>query len=252
MDPRLSPSPQNRNPRAMADIQPVAPGRQAPLLNPFTGMSHAPAAPAKAAPAPEKPMAAPSPVQPAALPPAAPANSFKTEVVASIPVAQPGKVATAPAQMAVSSHRANNDDELDKILEAVNNRVKSPITQPVPKEKKATLLAQKVKGHGGKLKTKVGASRPVGAVVATVLVALMLAATAVFAYRQGASSQVGASVPKVGTSSSASASIQEAGNLLVKPSDLDDYSRSLQTKIDGLNDSQDFNQQPLTDQMLGL
>jgi hypothetical protein len=98
----------------------------------------------------------------------------------------------------------------------------------------------------------VGSRKPIGAIIATVFIAAMLSVTAIFAYRQGAISRVGASNAKVGTASSASSSISDAGNLLVRPSDLDDYSQSLQTKISNLNDSQDFSQQPLSDQMLGL
>lgn len=252
MDPRLTPQPVNRNPRMVRDIN--SPVTQSLPRNPFTGLAHPPAAKAVSSPPPAPPVA--SPVQPAAAPASPPpasaaVNPFKAEVVASIPVAQQGQP-VSPASPVSLPPTDNKDDELDKILEAVNNRVKAPATPAPAKPKPTAAIAQKVRAGGGLVKQKVGTSKPVGAIVATLMVAVMLAATAVVAYRQGAHNQVGASTAKVGTTSSASSSIQEAGNLLVRPSDLDDYSQSLQTKIDGLNDSQDFSQQPLTDKMLGL
>jgi len=247
MDPRLTPPPANRNPRVVQDVKTTL-NRSGPPPNPFTGMTHTTPAPVPKPATPTFPAARATSASPSSDAP----KSFRPEVVASIPVATPGKAASPAVPVPVNKpHDDNQDDDLDKILEAVNNRVKAPVPATA-KTKVPGAIAQKVKAGGGKVKDKVGTSKPLGALVATVLVALMLAATAVFAYRQGATTKVGASVPKVGTTSSASNSIQDAGNLLVRPSDLDDFSQTLQTKIDGLNDSQDFTQQPLSDQMLGL
>lgn len=220
------------------DIHPAQPRP----VNPFTGLTHSAARPATPAPQPR-------PVMPAAAPAAGPPIPVAPQVVASIPVAQPGQMAASVPPPAASGP-TGQDDDLDRILEAVNNRVKAPA--PAPTNKVPGKIIKKAVAGPAKLKSKVGVKKPVGAIAATLAVAVLLAATAVMAYRQGATSQVGAAVAKVGTTSGASNSIQDAGNLLVRPSDLDDYSQSLQTKINNLNDSQDFDQKPLSDQMLGI
>jgi hypothetical protein len=251
MEQRQSPAPLNRNPRVGADIKPAIGTK--PLVNPFTGMAAAAHVAKASSPSPAKAghVSAPAPTAAQPSSSSAPPASVAAQIVAPIPVALPGQGADAstPTRLAGA---AQKQDDLDRILEAVNSRVGAPSAPVQAKAKAPAALAKKAAAGGGKLKNKLGAKKPVGAILATLAVAIMLSITAVFAYRQGAGSRVGASSPKVGTSSSASSSISEAGNLLVRPSDLDDYSQSLQTKINGLNDSQDFNQQPLSDQMLGL
>jgi hypothetical protein len=257
MDPRLKSIP-NPVTRSTPVIQPRSPAARP--VNPFVGASvtasTAPHPIAQAAPTPH-PIARPASAPPdkAATPPTPPQppKPFSAEVIADIPVASPGQAQPstpyAGVNRQVPSQPAKPEDDLDKILEAVNSRVKAPVAVAPPKPKhqwlkKLTALK--------KSKAKAEGRRPIGAIAATVTVALLLAATAVLAYHQGANHTGGASIPKVGTTSAAQNSISEAGNLLVRPSDLDDFSQAMQTKINNLNDSQDFSQAPLTDQMLGL
>lgn len=200
-----------------------------------------------------------TPQQPHATTPPANAVSqpMTPQIVASFPVKlqagisgqpQPAMAAAPPSQAPGSNTQP--EDDLDKILEAVNNRVKSPT--PTAESKK--------KSFGKKLLPKTGKStdttkqrRPIGLVIIVLIVAMMLCATAIFAYRDGnrtatATTQAG----KVGTSYTASSAIQEAGGALVNPADLDDYAQTLQTKLNSLNDSQDFDSGSLSDQLLGL
>jgi hypothetical protein len=231
MDPRLSPSLSPHRPNMVQDVKPP-----------------------QAAVPPANTVPATPPVAPL---PQAPPASF--EVVGSIPMAQPGKVAASPPTFATPppvlpsdnpQTRTEPEDDLDKILQAVNNRVQVPM-KPQPKAKKEIL--SKVAAKAAKAKGLSKNSKPVGAMIAVVVVALTLCALAVYAYHQGAKSTTLASqAGKVGTSSAAAASIQAAGGTLVRPSDLDDYSQTLSSQLNSLNDSQDFSATPLSDAVLGL
>jgi hypothetical protein len=201
------------------------------------------------------PPKASSPPRPSAIPP-----PMQTEIVESIPVRQQGQpVSAAPGQppgsplptMQMPSYGADpkdNEDELDSILQAVNNRVKTPPAGPA---KQPSKLAAKLKPGGERIKGHIKSSKPIGAIAMALSMAILLSAAAVFAYRQ-AGSHLSNQPGKVGTTSTASSTIQEAGGTLVRPSDLDDFSQALQTKLNSLNDSQDFNSNSLTDQTLGL
>lgn len=220
------------------------------------------------APAPQPSSQPHSPIQtPPTLPvaaarvPATAANSVEQpmvpQVVAAFPVKQPEAVAdqahsAAPTLAAAPQldHSAQPEDDLDKILQAVNNRVKAP---EKPAESKKKELGNKLSAKAGKFKNKTRGTKPLAPVAVVLIIVLMLSATAIFAYREGnrtatAAKQAG----KVGTSYTASSAIQEAGGTLVNPADLDDYAQTLQTKLNALNDNQDFSSSNLSDQVLGL
>lgn len=140
-------------------------------------------------------------------------------------------------------------DELDRILQAVNNRVQAP-TQPAPRKSKQ--LAAKLAAKAPKPKLP-GTSKPVGAILAAVLVFVILSACAVIAYRgSGKSAALSGKNGTVGTSYQSASSIQTAGGTLVRPADLDNYSQDLQTKLNDLNDSGDFDPNSLSSAVLGL
>ena len=255
LSPRLTPRPQHAavpaphsTPR-VATPQPVRQSlysSQPAPAHPPTYPTHAPAAHASTthAPAATQPNSVEQPMVP--------------QIVAAFPVKQQDIAATQSQALTPAATPAapspnpiaQSEDDLDKILQAVNNRVKTP--QKVPESKKKE-LGKKILSKTGKIKGKTKSSKPVGPMVVVVMVALMLSATAIFAYHEGNRTAIAAKgAGKVGTSFTASSSIQEAGGTLVNPADLDDYAQTLQTKLNSLNDSQDFSTTSLSDQVLGL
>jgi hypothetical protein len=226
-----------------------------------------PTAPA-AQPAPQPHSAAPVPAQhqPQQVPPPAPAppahESLKTEIVEAIPVHQPGQAQaeSTPAEPVIqlpnssppssAAEPAQPHDDLDKILQAVNNRVATPGPAPANPKKE---IVKKIADKAAKVKPANSGAKPIGLTLAVIAIALALSFLAYRAYHQTNSAASLSNQPgKVGTSYTASGAIQSAGGALVRPADLDDYSQELQTKLDSLNDSQDFAANSLSDQVLGL
>jgi len=230
---------ENRPYNPISGVQPAAPSQQPvqPQATPQTPSNMPPAQPTQ----PQSPAADPKPLT--------------TEIVDAIPLRQPGQpmqdISGASPVMQMPAY--NNlppagEDELDKILKAVNDRVKSPAETPQAKKKTPIVLLGRLKNISVKLKKP----KPIAPIVLAVLVFCLLAATAVIAYRQGASKKVNGTPGIVGTSSASASTIEASGGLLVRPNDLDDFSQDLQTKMSSLNDSQDFSSSALGDQALGL
>ena len=236
MDPRLTPT------------HPPSP------QNAMQGMSP-PVSAASSAPVPPVP---PTQQTPATPPPAnAVSQPMTPQIVASFPVklqaanvGQPQPAISAAPVPPATNTNPQPEDDLDKILQAVNNRVKSPV--PVAESKKK-MFSKKLPPKTDKPSDKAKQHRPIGPVIIVLIIAIMLCATAIFAYRDGnRTATAAAQAGKVGTSYAASSAIQEAGGALVNPADLDDYAQTLQTKLSSLNDSQDFDSGSLSDQLLGL
>jgi hypothetical protein len=259
MDPRLNPK---LNP-APTLVQDVNSPTSATPVHPIEGPNP---------PAPDKPLTN-SPTRPDDRSPALPGmrasvpeqkvSSFRpTEVVDAIPVHQQAQapvqtpaIAAPIVQMpGYNQVQAEPQDDLDKILQAVNNRVKAP-SAAVKSKPKGEILS-KLKSKFGKIKGADNTNttrKPIVAMSVVVFIAVSLSTVAVMAYRQGQNSSAQAKQPgKVGTSYTAGAAIQAAGGTLVRPSDLDDYSQTLSEKLNGLNDSQDFDAASLSDGVLGL
>jgi hypothetical protein len=227
-----------------------------PRLSPQLNPAH-PAAPA---PVPES-IPAPVSTHPVATTPQPPPQPFKTEIVGAIPLHQPGQTQSAPVSAApviqmpdspaaqpAASEPGQPHDDLDRILQAVNNRVATP--QTAPKAKKE--IVKKIAGQAAKIKPANKNSKPIGLTIAVIVIAVALSILAVRAYRQTGAAALPNQPGKVGTSYTASGAIQSAGGTLVRPADLDDYSQELQKQLDSLNDSQDFAANSLSDQVLGL
>lgn len=248
MDPRLNPGLTPRPQNVMQDV-----------VHPLP-----PAAPAQpvASPVPAQPVSQPAalPAQPSSQPavqppttatnPIAVADPAPTQIVGNIPLKLPDSEQAQTPAVPQAEAKPEHEDELDKILQAVNNRVKGPNQLPESKKKE---LGKKVTAKAGKIKDKVKSPKPVGPIAVVLIVALMLSATAILAYRQGkvaTTKNGGAST--VGTSYTASSAIQDAGGALVRPGDLDDFAGTLQTKLNSLNDNQDFTSDSLSDHVLGL
>jgi hypothetical protein len=236
----------------MQDVRPPAPAQTPVQPSPSQAQVAQPAPAAQ----PPQPSPAPSVASaPNVSPPASQPAPMATQIVDSIPLRQPGQpvqpVAAAQPPHMPGDTPASEPDELDSILQAVNNRVKVP-SAAAPQKPKVRVAIGSPLAKLGRLKPKTPSTKPVGIMLATLAVFVVLAGTAVVAYRQGAKKIVASQPSRVGTSYTASAAIQAAGGLLVKPSDLDDYKQDLQTKMGALNDSQDYDGKPLSDQMLGL
>lgn len=269
MDPRLNPHLNSHRP-LMQDIRPPKPTNYlnvdietkdfkpvAPLVQPAPPVNVAPK-PQQPEPAPVDHKAMPQAAAPHQIEVKAPAHNWQPEVVESIPVhmAAPAAAPTHPAapimQMPGSSPaEAQPEDDLEKILQAVNNRVNAPInSQSKPRRRLNLNLVGKLAG----LKNITGNSRLAAALAVVVLMFIALSTVAVMAYRQGTKSSAALTKQpgKVGTSYQASSAIQAAGGTLVKPSDLDDFSQTLEDKLNSLNDSQDFDPSALSSQALGL
>ena len=262
MDPRLNPNLTRPSARIMQDIRSTRPNNIAAIEGPNP-------------PAPEKPLTNP-PVRPDdtsmpktlnGVPPGTSVNVpqstlHPTEVVDSIPMRQPQtEVAAATLPPLNSAHMIQMpgsgdvakepQDDLDKILQAVNSRVKAPISlsPKKPKNYRISKIIRKV----GEAKSDGQRQKPVLAMSVVIIVAMTLSAIAVLAYRQGSKASTLTAQPgKVGTSYTAGAAIQAAGGTLVRPSDLDDYSQTLQESLNALNDKQDFDAASLSAQIIGL
>jgi hypothetical protein len=169
-------------------------------------------------------------------------------VKAQAPAARLSSDVVAKAASQAGSTRLA-DKELDQILKDVSHEVKNPKTsntgtQSITKKAGA-------KSHGLQLPlARVKSALPA---LAAVVIAAALSAAAVYAFKQTQKPASSASsAGKVGTSSTSSDAIQAAGGTLITPSDLDNFSSSVQSQTNGLNDAQDFNAKDLADQNLGL
>ncbi len=181
----------------------------------------------------------------------------------NIPVKAQGQTSTSPAPTPptapnpindtkqLTNDQDDSDAELDNILKDVNKKVKDD-------DSKDGAKAQKIKAKllSKKSKTEKTSKRPILIVVAAVLVALGLSASAVYAFKQaGSDAQKTSSTDKpstVGTSVNSSDAVKAAGGTLVQPGDLTDLSSDLNTKLNALSDTQDFSANDLADQTLGL
>jgi len=246
MDPRLNPNLTPRPQNVMQDVvhpsppaMPPRPVQTPPVSQPT---AHTPQ------PAPQPTVQTPT----TATNPIAVADPMPTQIVGAIPLKVPEGASQSTGGTAQPNAKPEHQDDLDRILQAVNNRVKAPNQPPQPQSKKKE-LGKKAVAKAGKIKDKVGGPKPVGPIAVVLIVALMLSATAIFAYRQGKVATTKNSGPStVGTSYTAGSAIQDAGGALVHPADLDDYASTLQTKLNSLNDNQDFSSDSLSDHTLGL
>ena len=244
MDPRLNPN-LTPAPRLMQDIKATAPNHSVQAIegpNPSASNNPPTNLPVRPDDSIQTPISVPLPT---------------TNVVESIPVHQQSpelqsqSAAIPVVQMPGPSIDTPPEDDLDKILQAVNSRVSAPQSSLTPKAKAAPL--SKILGKAKKFKLPSNPPRTIVAMGVVVIIAIGLSVVAVMAYHQGQQTSALTKQPgKVGTSYTASASIQAAGGTLVRPSDLDDYSQTLSQKLNGLNDTQDFDSASLSDATLGL
>lgn len=145
------------------------------------------------------------------------------------------------------------DNHMEDILKDVNRNVSRPDSKI--RKKPLAAIAGKLKLTKLTTHTKKAVSQPkpmmIVGLAAVTFISLALAAF--FAFNSdGNARPVGPEVKVVGTTAAAGDSIQAGGGTLVSPQEVEDLSESLNKQINGFNESQDFGQDPLTDQALGL
>lgn len=187
-------------------------------------------------------------------------NLVEAEIEHGIPVKHPepspasnNSNPIAAGKQFVEEGEAQNDPELDNILNDVNKKVKDVESKKESPKKLNLLNVFKLKKQ--KTNPEPGSKAPILVVIAAVLITVILAVVAVYAFKSNKTPVTAAtqpSVAKVGTSSSSVDAVQSAGGSVISPGDLTDLVNSLQSKINALNDSQDFNANDLSDQNLGL
>lgn len=174
-------------------------------------------------------------------------SDLKAELVEGVPVKQPDgpaadNVTDNPIHGA-PSQQPGSEAEMDKILEDVNQRVKSAAAEAKPKRSWFSLRGKKAlaasPGAGSKPKRAV----PMAIAAVAILVGLALSTAAYWAFSQDSSNQP-ASPPAAQDASSANSS--------VTPEDVESLSTDLQSEIDSLDSSQDFDSAALSDSTLGL
>lgn len=163
-----------------------------------------------------------------------------------VPVRQPAAhagfsdAATNPIAGANPSDQPATEEEMDKILDDVSQKIKSN-----PGHEKVGFLAR-LKGAQGAnppARDPSSGSRPVLVAAVAVVVGLSLMALAYFAFNSDEQAKQTAAID----------STQEpADNSSVTPADMDELSEGIQSEIDGLNDNQDFDSASLSDSALGL
>jgi hypothetical protein len=185
-------------------------------------------------------------------------NLIEAEIQHNIPVKQHSldslkNPITAIKQFA--EHDNKGDKDLDRVLADVNKSVKDS-DKKAPKKSFFSLRSKRTSEESANpnKKTKkvkgVKKTKPLLAAVVAILVAIVLSAAAVYAFSQ----QKTSSDKKSFASSTAtpSSSSQTTSSNKMGSDDLNKLSTELNSKVDSLNDSQDFNSTDLSDANLGL
>lgn len=208
-----------------------------------------PVMPTSPAPSPHVAPVAPSPpMTPVA--PAMPTDSVSTpitaELVHDLPVRQQqDQLAVQVAAPVPANMSSTGETDMDKVLQDVGNRVRAAVpAQPTKTKRRLPKPSLKLPAVP-KLKLKLE-------ILAAVIVAGILCAGAVIAFRGPAAPKVVITPARVGTSPVASDKIQAAGSKLVSTGAVDSISKAFESKLNSLNDSQDFDTAAVSDQTLGL
>lgn len=154
------------------------------------------------------------------------------------PHAGPSDAETNPIAGASLGNQPATEEEMNKILDDVSQKVKA-----APQEEKPSFLSRFKKHEKADQNVAAPPDRkPILVAAVAIVVGLTLAAFAYFAFasQQPAQQPIsGAQNPPVVDSS-------------VTSSDIDQLSEDIQTDIDSLNDNQDFDSASLSDSALGL
>lgn len=251
--PNFTQSPQ---PRPMNDIAPPTPSYSQP---PYPQNPMQPTAPA---PSPF-PVAGQQPyTQPAAQPlrpqlvqdiPVRVAASTPADQFSPHPYSPPQQRPENPFNVARTTGDPFTDNHMEDILKDVNRNVSR--SDPKVRKNPVAAIASKLKLTKLKTHTKkvVSHPKPIMIVGLAAVAFISLALAAFFAFNSDSTARpLGPEVKVVGTTAAAGDSIQAGGGTLVSPQEVEDLTDSLKKQVNGFNESQDFGQDPLTDQSLGL
>ncbi|OGL38255.1 hypothetical protein A3B63_01125 [Candidatus Saccharibacteria bacterium RIFCSPLOWO2_01_FULL_49_22] len=138
---------------------------------------------------------------------------------------------------------SSGEAEMDKILEVVNQKVKSTTLEDKPKRKWFAFFKRRVR-PAPKEGPQPRKNRPVVAVSLAVLASLALSAAAYFAFWQNDTQKQ--------ADSSSLGSQDLTANSSVDAAAVERLSSEVQAEVDSLSDSQDFDPASLSDSSLGL
>lgn len=188
---------------------------------------------------------------------------MKVELEHNIPIRQPSEPASNDATPAVPSKQfieagGKGDKHLENLLKDASKSVKGLTDLPAkksrmslkklftkkPQPKAAEAVAPSVTTPSPAPKTN--RRTPLVAVVIAFIAAAALTAVAIYAFRQNQSASTGVS------SKSNAVSNQTASGTALESSELNSLATDLQSKIDQLDDAQDFDAGSLSDQNIGL
>jgi len=185
--------------------------------------------------------------------PASTDAEFSTEMVDNVPVQAPSSAAQSTgsvhgnpiAQDSVPGPlEASQEGEMDKILEEVNKKVKSAAADNSPKTSLKDFFKHSALVSGPE-KPAHPKSRLLMVVIVAMAVGTMLIVAAYYALgRRTPATQPGQPLQSSGQAPASSSS--------VTTDDIDGLSKDIQSQIDTLNDSQNFDPAPLSDSALGL
>jgi hypothetical protein len=208
------------------------------------------------------PKSGPKPMQDVTAPKPA-ANSEDTGLIQAelehgIPVKNPDQpegslkgasAASNPITQSRQSVEESNkkEEELEPILKDVNQSVAKQ-DENTPKKSKFSLF----KKTAAKKELKPKNTKPIFAVLAAVLVAGALSVAAFYAFKPKEATNSKGSQSAASNGVGSSSNQAQTVNNAVQPADLANLASSLQSKMNSLNDAQDFNQTDLSDQSLGL
>jgi hypothetical protein len=179
-------------------------------------------------------------------------SDLQAEVVQSVPVKQPTDEAAGTEHLQANPIHENRqpgtEAEMDKILEDVNQKVKSAAAEVKPKKswlaflKKRPAASKMVTDTEPAPQSKPRRSLPLIITAVAILVGLALSAAAYFAFSEEPSQPANVSTVRD----------PESANTSVVPEDIDNLNADLQSEIDSLNSAQDFDSAALSDPTLGL
>jgi hypothetical protein len=211
------------------------------------------------------PKSGPKPMQDVTAPkPAATSEDtglIQTELEHGIPVRNPDQPADNLKGAAASSNPITQskqsveesnkkEEELEPILKDVNQSVAKQDKNASKKSKFS--LFKKSAGKKEAQESKPKNTKPIFAVLAAVLVAGALSVAAFYAFKPKEATNSKGSQSDASNGVGSSSNQAQTVNKAVQPADLANLASSLQSKMNSLDDAQDFNQTDLSDQSLGL
>jgi hypothetical protein len=186
--------------------------------------------------------------------PIEPAPGLKVEVEHNIPIKQPEQQLPAVAQVAPVTQfvqdDGKDDKDLDNALKDASLQVKNLSQTPVPKTRFSLKKFLPKKHPINRSQPSAKPQRSLAIIAAAFLIAIGLAAAAYYSYKDQPSKSK--TTATTNNAASHTPSNIETTAVPIKTADITTFTNDLKSKIDTLNDSDDFNSADLSDQNLGL